>query len=201
MAQGFKKNQPPSAQKKQMAILSVLSVVLVVAVLHYVMTRTPQAANAQGGGPDMAPAGPEKLTVDAIKELMQDPTRGLLTGAAESNTALNQTPHNPFVLDERWRATLVRPEPTVISVPQVVDSGAHKEVRQIPSVNLQGVKLQGIVRNGGHRMAMVNNTIVNVGGVIGDIRIVEIQDDRLLVVPVGAPDVSPMALVLPSSLH
>ncbi len=80
MSQAFTKNQAKPSQKKQMAILAVLGVVLLGVVAHYYMNQ-PQTASADSGnsgGTDGVALVPDKQPSDAIKELAMDPTRDLL---------------------------------------------------------------------------------------------------------------------------
>jgi hypothetical protein len=201
MSQSFQKNQAKQTSKKQLAILGVLSLVLLGAVAHYGMGQGPQPASADQGGGDVVPT--PKHPRDAIKELMADPTRTLLCGRHDATMQSEAAPHNPFAMAERWRSSLTRPEPVaepVVQRPEVTPQPVY--VAPTPRVHVaadtSGIKLQGIMRGARTTYAIVNGSIVKVGGTVGNLRVVEILDDRIRLVPSNEADAQPVEVTVKS---
>jgi hypothetical protein len=170
-------------QSKQITLMIVLGLVLTGVLGYHFMKSGPQPAKA-------APAGMGGIPVPIIEEtpeqasdlLRQDPTAALLRPTAAVDDSLNKLPRNPFLISEQWRASLVtaiEPAVTPTAAPAVV-TPRPITVRAIPVPKAEHFKLGSTMRQGGGYVAIVNGRIVTVGGLVGDARVLDIQEGRVV---------------------
>ncbi len=89
--------------------------------------------------------------------------RKLLVETKGAPTEVDKSPgNNPFAMSAAWRATLVKPEPAG-APPTAVQAPGLPAQPVKPQINLEQIKLQGIVREGGKWIAVINGQFVSVG--------------------------------------
>jgi len=170
-------------QSKQITIMILLGVVLI-GVVGYHFSKggpSPSAASANAGGIPMPVI--DETPEQASNALKQDPTASLLRQTQEVDTTLDKVPRNPFLMGEAWRMTLVRdvePVSTPVTPVNTTPIVRNTERKVIPAPKADNFKLASIVRQGGTLSAIINGRIVGVGAVVGDARVVEISEGRVV---------------------
>ncbi len=104
-------------------------------------------------------------------------------------------------MDAKWRSVLTKPEALTspITTPTIKNTTQEPVFVNVTphvaaTVNLDAIKLQAIIRDSRHKYAIVNGSTVSVGSVVHGARIVDILDDRMLVVPDSEPDTTPVEI-------
>src|SRR6478736_4505254 len=103
-------------QTKQIGIMVALGVVLIGVVGYHYTKGTGGPAPAQAG--DIPMPVIDETPEQARNALKQDPTALLLRQTQDVDTSFDKVPHNPFLMGEAWRISLVResdPTPTPVS--------------------------------------------------------------------------------------
>lgn len=179
----FDRRQDPQAsngQSKQITLMIVLGVVLMGVLGHHFLKQGPTPAKAAGMGGGIPVPIIEETPEQASDLLRQDPTAALLRPTATVDDALSKLPRNPFLISEQWRASLVaapEPERTPAAIPAVV-TPRPITVRAIPVPKAEHFKLGSTMRQGVGYVAIINGRIVTVGALVGDARVLEIQEGR-----------------------
>jgi hypothetical protein len=201
MAQSFQKDQVKPTGKKQLVILGVLILVLVGALAHYCIGQAPQSANADTT--EDAVQQP-KAPRDSIKELLDDPTKDLLRGQHEAGLQFENAPTNPFAMADRWRSALTRQDaiaPPVIHTPDIEPQPVYVAPRVHAEIDTSAIKLQGIMRGSRATYAIINGNIVKVGGLVGNLRVIEILGDSIRLQSVTDPDAPTVEITVKSKMR
>ncbi len=201
----FDKKPSTGAAPKQgskVMILAALGALLIGVVAFHLSKGTPQSAGAAVLASPDASADPVALPTETPEQaraaLADDPTAKLLRGNGENDRALAQVPMNPFVLNEKWRSTLVKaPDPTIVPPDQVkLDPTRPAVPPPLQTVSAEGFKLSGIFRDSQKMVAIINGNMVTAGMVVGNAKVVEIRDNRVVLRHVNAPAGPTVDLVL-----
>jgi hypothetical protein len=194
----FDKNQTPSAadqaakEKKKLAIVGLLGAVLLGVIVFHFNKGGPQAASASERPirePSLAVVGPTPAQALANLDSAKDPTLELLKGTAGITPELAQVPRNPFKISDAWLNQLVKhpaalPEVhTSVYIPQTAVLPA-----KLPEANIDGLKLNGIFRQGDKLYASVSGNLVTVGNTIGNARVTAITSDSITFRHADYPD-------------
>ena len=79
-----------------------------------------------------------------------------------------------------WRAQVSRPEPTTRAVSPLAKGASLRSAVPTPAESSQpAFSLSGIVEQGGAKMAVVNNTIVQAGDLVDGARVLEVRRDSV----------------------
>lgn len=184
----FDKNKPnPAAkQKQQIAMMVALGVVLAGVMFYQFGRGTPRSAEAASFTQEPAAAETPSATwtestTEALAKLNQDPTANLLRGSGGAvDPTLEVPPENPFAMSGKWRSTLVKLETTQPTNVLTVKEPVVQTVTKPQTVSADDIKLQGVFRDNRGIHAIISGKIVSVGSVLGNARIVDIQDDRIV---------------------
>jgi hypothetical protein len=190
-------------QGSKVALLGVLGAVLLGVVIFHFAKGSPQTAGAavvSGGAAALPEAGelPTETPEQAQAALRNDPTAKLLRGAGDGDGALAQVPANPFVLDDKWRSQLVKAPDPAIANPEPLRPVAPvmPVAPAVQTVSADGFKLGGIFRENQRMVAIINGNIVSAGMVVGNAKVVEIKDSKVLLRHVNAPNGPTVELML-----
>jgi len=181
----FDKNQvpAPSSDKRKQILVGVLGCVLLGIVGFHFMkgNPTPVSADILPGVSDPNGEFLKESPRDAIAKLERDPTAIHLMSTPKLDPTLLDVPQNPFRLSDRWLAALKKPE--IIKPTQTIDPQPHipQTVHSAPAIATNGLKVDGIFRMGKNLQAIINGSLVSSGMSVGDVFIVEIQEDRVVV--------------------
>jgi hypothetical protein len=177
-------------QKKQMMMVGALGVALLGVVGFQMMKAGPQAASAAGGGGGAGEAivPTQETPAQALAALdpTRDPTKDLLLRSSALPEQLTQVPRNPFKISDQWRGQLVKPDAVrppepVRETTTFVEPVKSPPTQQAKAANVDGLKVAGILKRDGKLFAIINGSIVTVGGTVNGVRVVEIADDRVMV--------------------
>jgi hypothetical protein len=181
--------QPPK-QGGKVAVLGMLGLVLAGVLVFHFAKGSPEAATASpitGGSDPTAVAVPTETPAEAQAALANDPTAKLLRGPGDLDAQLAVVPTNPFILNSKWRSSLVK-----VVAPAAAAEPLRAEVTPQPvaapqTVNAEGFKLSGIFRDNQHMVAIINGKIVSAGMVVGNARVVDIQASKVVLRHVNSP--------------
>lgn len=193
----------PAKQGNKVALLGVLGAVLLGVVVFHFTRGGPQTAGAAilPGGADVAPGAaevPTETPEQAQAALRQDPTATLLRGNGEGDAGLAQVPANPFILNDKWRSLLVKTAEPAIANPEPLRPVAPVApvAPAVQIVSADGFKLGGIFRENQKMVAIINGNIVTAGMVVGNAKVVDIKDNKVVLRHVNAPNGPTVDLVL-----
>jgi len=183
MANGFDKHAQNKGTSKGKIILMIGLAAVLGAVVFFHFKNAPQEALA--GSPADAPAADDTSANPSqqIALLQQNPLTGLLTRRQQGDQAAT-TAVNPFAISGKWLAVLIKspdphPGPEIHPV-----ADPHPNPTPLPPLNLDAVrqtlKLQGIFKDKGNNLAILNNKTVTAGTMVGKVQILEILDDHIL---------------------
>ncbi|HVX83548.1 MAG TPA: hypothetical protein VH253_01900 [Phycisphaerae bacterium] len=178
-------------QGGKVAVLGLLGLVLAGVLVFHFTKGSPQAATASpvaDAGDPTAAVVPTETPAEAQAALANDPTAKLLRGSGDLDAQLAVVPTNPFILDAKWRASLVKTvAPTTAAEPLRAEVTPQPVVAAPQTVNAEGFKLSGIFRDNQHMVAIINGKIVSAGMVVGNARVVDIQPDKVVLRHVNSP--------------
>jgi len=179
-------------ETKKMVMVGALGVLLLGLIWFQFMKKSPEAM-AEANGADAQAASTTGDATDqtpeqAMADLQNDPTAGLLSTPAGAGATDAKPPRNPFHMADAWRASLVKPaEPGPVTP-------THSDVQRphLPatpsSLLAENFKLSGIVRQGPSLCAIINNKIVTAGSIVGKARVIEIREDGVTLQHVDSAD-------------
>jgi hypothetical protein len=194
-------NGEPPKQGGKVVLLGALGALLLGVVAFHFLKGSPQSASASPisnadaatGAADVATETPAQ----AQAALANDPTVSLLRNTGDTDAAFAVLPTNPFLLNEKWRATLVKAtDPVATAEPLRADSTPAPVVAAPQTVSADGFKLSGIFRESQRMVAIINGNIVSAGMVVGNAKVVDIREDKVVLRHVNAPNGPTVDLLL-----
>lgn len=185
MAGTFDRQAPkPQNTRGKIVLVAVLGVVLAGLLLMNLKGGTPREAGAAALAAPPRPVSP--LSAQTLVEASNGERAGLLSVQAESlrndaiKLALDQPPGNPFEVSPQWRKDLLR---QVAIKPTEIVPVARPVLKT--KVNLDNLRVQGVVRDAQQSYAIINGALARPGTVVLGLRVVDIRDDRIVFEPVG----------------
>lgn len=200
-----RKSAAGGASKKPIFVAVLMVALAVILVRQFGMARSTAAAptdpnaNLAAGAPPVV-----ETTGEALRGLADDPTQQWLKAEAETDSALEKAPQDPFQMSPAWRALLIKP---VIAT--VTQETVYQPVRTTDPIvkpvgtpwNSSGIKLEGIFKDSKRSYAIVNGSIVSEGMIVGGAKIVEVRDNSLLCQPLNSPDGASVEVPLKTRPH
>jgi hypothetical protein len=196
MANGFDKDaaKKPASKGKVVTMIVLAGVLGVIGYFHF--ASAPQAADAANATPnsDLDSIG---SATDQIALLVQSPTRNLLLHTTAPSASTDDLRINPFAISSVWLIALNPPKPAVATAgdPTPIRPLTVGPIIRAP-INVdaikQTIKLQGIFKQAGGRVAFINDNVLGVGAIIDKIptkvQIFDILEDRIILQVPGYGD-------------
>jgi hypothetical protein len=182
----FDKQETPNQgpQKSKLLLAVGLAAALAVVVGMQLSKSSPRVATAS---PNPVPSDPAvslapvqpRTVIEELDALAKDPTANLLHGSNPQDTTVLAPPRDPFRMSETLHASLSKPE---VVQTQIAPNPQPRATAVSPlAANLDGLKLQGIFLEHQKLAAIVNGNIIHPGMIVGNVRICDILEDRIIV--------------------